>query len=514
MPEVPKVPTPNGGKPISGQEYPNQEQEEESQLSPDYLTSEEQNKILEDFKNLLEEFRERNLSAEDAFESVLIAHGIIAERNGKKQVVSEGKYKQASSLFEKYRQTLPQERGKISTPYYFSSDYLISDYLTSEEQNKILEDFKNLLEEFRERNLSAEDAFESVLIAHGIIAERNGKKQVVSEGKYKQASSLFEKYRQEAEQKRKEIEFKPHEVFDHLLKLREKTGKDIVDVDNVTKSPDGTLIGRVLIKGKWFPFKGDTIIETIAEKEFEYVDDIHSQPDGTLVGIVDIEGERFIFKGNTIIETIAGKKIEYTYSIHSQPDGTLAGQVKIEGKRFIFKGDTLIDKIAGREFKDVRNIHSQADGTLAGQVKIEEKWLPFKGDTLIDKIAGKEFEDVDDIHSQADGTLAGQVKIEGEWFLFKGDTLIRKIAGKKIEALRDIHSQADGTLAGRVYIEGKSFPFKGDTLIRKIAGKKIEYTYSIHSQPDGTLAGRVGIKGIQYHFLWYDLDHQILFAPF
>ncbi|MEM2987682.1 MAG: hypothetical protein QXK26_01405, partial [Candidatus Bathyarchaeia archaeon] len=164
MPEVPKVPTPNEGEPIPGQEYPAQKQEkEESQLSPDYLTSEEQNKILEDFERISEEYR-KNPDLKDpllqALKTVLEMNHITRENNGKEEVlVSEKKYRQVLYLLQGYLQALSQEKGrkeKMPTP----------DYLSPEEEKDILEDFKNLLEEFRERNLSAEDAFESVLIAH------------------------------------------------------------------------------------------------------------------------------------------------------------------------------------------------------------------------------------------------------------------------------------------------------------------------------------------------------------
>ncbi|MDZ4205749.1 MAG: hypothetical protein U1C12_00825, partial [Patescibacteria group bacterium] len=74
-------------------------------------------------------------------------------------------------------------------------------------------------------------------------------------------------------------EFFPGELYDFLFELRAKTVKNIESTSNIHTQPDGTLAGQVHVGGKWLPFKGDTLIETIGGKEIKDAKDIHTQPD-------------------------------------------------------------------------------------------------------------------------------------------------------------------------------------------------------------------------------------------
>ena len=91
------------------------------------------------------------------------------------------------------------------------------------------------------------------------------------------------------------IPFLPGEVFDYLRELEKKLSITIEDASDIHSQPDGSLAGRVLIAGHWLPFKGDTLITTIAGQKIEDASFIHSQPDGSLAGRVQIAGQLHYF---------------------------------------------------------------------------------------------------------------------------------------------------------------------------------------------------------------------------
>ena len=215
-----------------------------------------------------------------------------------------------------------------------------------------------------------------------------------------------------------EKEFIKGEIYDFILDLRSKTKKNITDVNNIHTQPNGTLAGRVKVNGKYLPFTGDALIETIAGKAIQDTINIHTQPNGTLAGTVKVDGIYLPFTGDTLIETIAGKAIEEAEYIHTQPDGTLAGRVQVNGKFLLFTGNTLIETIADKTIEGADHIHTQPNGTLAGSVYVNGKYLPFTGDALIETIAGKAIEDAGYIHTLPDGTLAGRVQVNGKRFSF------------------------------------------------------------------------------------------------
>ena len=84
-------------------------------------------------------------------------------------------------------------------------------------------------------------------------------------------------------------------ILEFIKKLEEETHQKIEDASYIHSQPDGTLAGQVQLEdGRWVPFQGDKLLETIEEKKIKYASNIHSQPDGTLAGQVQLEDGRWV----------------------------------------------------------------------------------------------------------------------------------------------------------------------------------------------------------------------------
>ena len=91
----------------------------------------------------------------------------------------------------------------------------------------------------------------------------------------------------------REPEFRRGEIYDFIIELRNKTRKNIVDVD-IHRREDGTLAGVVEVGNQRLLFRGDEIISTIGGSNIGFVHSVHSQPDGTLAGIADFGAMKII----------------------------------------------------------------------------------------------------------------------------------------------------------------------------------------------------------------------------
>jgi len=214
-------------------------------------------------------------------------------------------------------------------------------------------------------------------------------------------------------------EFLLGEVYDFIMELREETNEDIHDADDIHFQPDGTLAGRVLLTGVWYPFQGKKLIRTVDKIVIQNSDCIHTQPNGILAGRVLVGSKWYPFQGNELIETVDNEVFDDAYFIYTQSDGILAGRVSVGGIIYAFRGNKLIKHFDNEDNKAIKNFtnirKARADNTSAGRVKVGEIMYPFRGNELIKTIDNEIIENCGSIHTQQDGTLAGRVQVGGEW---------------------------------------------------------------------------------------------------